>query len=162
MFKEVKKIWGRECWLVGTKKYFAKHLHIQRRYECSTHYHIRKDETFYILAGVVDLYVYDLNKNYELFPYRPISKDNFDFSAKYLDVHEELLQHKKEIIEKLVVTTLKQGEQFRLKPFMAHKFRAKTSSAVILEVSTTHYEDDSYRLTSSRKLNSEEYDPGYF
>ena len=155
MFKEVKKVWGRECWLVGNEKYFAKHLHIQRRYECSTHYHAIKDETFYIVAGVVDLFICDVSK---------ILKPPTAFLCveDVLKYHKKLLKHKEEILKNLKVVTLKKGEQYRLSPLVAHKFRAKTFGAVILEVSTTHFEEDSYRITQSRALDVGEYDPGYF
>ena len=158
MIQYVKKLWGFERWLVNNNKYCAKHLHLRQRFECSTHYHILKDETFYIAAGVVDLFVYDLKKDFVL-PYNPLNSTLLHPKCKHF--HKGLLELKSEIIPKLKVITLKQGEQFRLKPFMLHKFRAKTSGAVILEVSTTHYETDSYRLTNSRALEVGEYDGGY-
>jgi hypothetical protein len=75
--------------------------------------------------------------------------------------HVGLLEIKDILIPKLRVITLKQGEQFRLKPFMLHKFRAKTSGAVILETSTTQPDDDTHRLTDARALEPSEYDGGY-
>lgn len=155
MINYVQKVWGFERCLVNNEKYCAKHLHIQRRYECSTHYHALKDETFYIFAGVVDLYVCDVSK---------ILKPQTAFLCveDVLKYHKKLLKRKEEVLANLKKITLKKGEQYRLTPFIAHKFRAKTSGAVILEVSTTHFEQDSYRLTSSRALEQGEYDPGYF
>jgi D-lyxose ketol-isomerase len=99
--------------------------------------------------------VYDVRK--ALKPALP-----FRNKGEILEYHETLLKHRDRILNNLKKITLKKGDQFRLKPFMAHKFRAKTSGAVILEVSTTHFEEDSYRITKSRALDVGEYDPGYF
>lgn len=53
MIKIVDKVWGREEWLVNNELYCAKFLYLKINHRCSLHYHAKKDETFYVLEGVV-------------------------------------------------------------------------------------------------------------
>ena len=110
MIKFVNKVWGSENWLVNNKKYCAKFLNLKKGYQCSYHYHKKKDETFYCLEGCVKL-----------------------------------------IVEKKLYT-LATGQQIRIKPKQKHKFNAITDTAKILEVSTQHFDSDSYRITPSGKI----------
>jgi len=114
MIKEVKKLWGSEEWLVNNNLYCAKYLNLKRGYQCSLHYHKLKDETFYILEGIIEL---------------------------------ELQENGRE-----VTITLVRGNQYRLKPYTLHRFRAITFRAKILEISTTHFDSDSYRKEKARKI----------
>jgi mannose-6-phosphate isomerase len=52
MFKVVPKVWGAEQWIVN-KDYCGKFLHLRKGAQCSLHYHERKDETFYVMVGLV-------------------------------------------------------------------------------------------------------------
>lgn len=144
MIKKVDKIWGKEIWLVNNNKYCAKYLYLNNGYECSVHFHSKKDETFYILEGEVELFVTDIS------PY-------FDNCFFYPEQFEGYLQkYKKEIINSLAKIVLTKGNQYRLYSGIAHKFRSITPTSKILEISTTHYDYDSYRITKSRKLNNDE------
>ena len=51
-YKEVKKEWGKEQWIVN-RAYCGKKLILNKGYRCSMHYHKNKDETFYVLKGKV-------------------------------------------------------------------------------------------------------------
>lgn len=51
--KYVPKGWGFEKWIVNTKEYCGKLLYFVKGKKCSWHYHILKDETFYIQSGKV-------------------------------------------------------------------------------------------------------------
>ena len=51
-YKEVKKEWGKETWLVN-RDYCGKRLILNKSYRCSMHFHKNKDETFYVLKGKV-------------------------------------------------------------------------------------------------------------
>lgn len=145
MINYVKKVWGSEEWLVNTEKYCSKFLNLNHRCECSVHYHAYKDETFYILCGAVELYVVDLKKIIPVaFPILHPDEPK--------DYYREYLKRKEEILGSLKKVILKNGDQYRLRPFEAHKFRSHTFAAKILEVSTTHKEEDSYRITESRRL----------
>ena len=49
--KIVPKGWGYEKWIVNTEEYCGKLLHFIKGKRCSWHYHILKDETFYVQEG---------------------------------------------------------------------------------------------------------------
>lgn len=49
--KRVKKLWGRELWLVNNEKYCTKYLYLEPGFACSLHRHSVKDETFVVLSG---------------------------------------------------------------------------------------------------------------
>ena len=51
-YKEVKKKWGKEIWIVN-RDYCGKKLILNKGFRCSMHFHKNKDETFYILTGKV-------------------------------------------------------------------------------------------------------------
>lgn len=57
--KVVDKLWGKEAWLVNDKgaNYCIKRMLLNPGYRCSEHYHKVKDETFYVLEGIVRLVV---------------------------------------------------------------------------------------------------------
>jgi len=58
-FKEVKKRWGRERWIVNCQLYCGKLLYLDKGAQSSYHYHKNKQETFYCLEGQVGLHVND-------------------------------------------------------------------------------------------------------
>jgi mannose-6-phosphate isomerase-like protein (cupin superfamily) len=121
MIKLVPKLWGHEEWLVNNDKYCAKYLILKYGYQCSLHYHKKKDETFYVLEGLVNLEIYD-------------------------DMNDRILTY-----------PLRPGDSYRIKPNLSHRFYTKTPEAKLLEVSTTHYDEDSYRLEISRKRSEDTY-----
>jgi D-lyxose ketol-isomerase len=143
MINQVNKNWGSEDWLVNNEKYCAKFLNLNHGYQCSVHYHACKDETFYVLAGEVELYVVELLPYSRIYPLEQAEIDEW---------YKEILTRKEEILASMQKIVLTHGQQYRLKPFTAHKFTSITSGAKILEISTTHYEEDSYRLTESGKV----------
>ena len=49
----VKKGWGHEKWIVNNEEYCGKLLYLVKGKRCSWHYHILKDEVFYIQSGKV-------------------------------------------------------------------------------------------------------------
>jgi len=51
--KMVPKGWGFEKWIVNNEEYCGKLLYFVKGGKCSFHYHILKDETFYIHSGKV-------------------------------------------------------------------------------------------------------------
>ena len=105
----VKKKWGSEEIIVNNEKYCAKILCLKKGYRCSYHYHKIKDETFYILKGVVLM----------------------------------------ELEEKEFV--MDEGSVMHIPTGAKHRFTGFTN-AEILEISTQHFEDDSYRLVLGGKV----------
>lgn len=53
--KLVPKGWGFEKWIVNNEEYCGKLLYFVKGKKCSWHYHIKKDETFYIQSGKIIL-----------------------------------------------------------------------------------------------------------
>lgn len=49
----IPKGWGYEKIICNTEEYCGKLLHFVRGKKCSWHYHILKDETFYIQSGMI-------------------------------------------------------------------------------------------------------------
>ncbi len=47
----VPKGWGFEKWIVNNEEYCGKVLYFVKDRRCSWHYHIKKDEVFYIQSG---------------------------------------------------------------------------------------------------------------
>jgi quercetin dioxygenase-like cupin family protein len=55
------KGWGEEVWIINTDKYCGKLLKFKAGAKFSDHYHINKDETWYVLEGKLELRYYDLS-----------------------------------------------------------------------------------------------------
>jgi quercetin dioxygenase-like cupin family protein len=49
--KFVSKGWGWEKWIVNCEEYCGKLLFFEKGKKCSWHYHIKKDEVFYLQSG---------------------------------------------------------------------------------------------------------------
>lgn len=49
--KFVPKGWGFEKWIVNNEEYCGKLLYFVKGRRCSWHYHVKKDEVFYIQSG---------------------------------------------------------------------------------------------------------------
>ena len=54
--KFVPKGWGWEKWIANSHEYCGKLLFIKKNHRCSWHYHILKDETFYLQSGKIHLF----------------------------------------------------------------------------------------------------------
>ena len=60
--KLVPKGWGFEKWIVNNEEYCGKLLYFVKGKKCSWHYHILKDETFYLQSGKIVLKYSDNDK----------------------------------------------------------------------------------------------------
>ena len=109
MVQLVKRDWGSEECLINNELYCCKYLNLKKDYRCSIHYHIDKDETFYILKGEVLLELFGTSK------------------------------------------IMKKGDVYRITPYTLHRFIGIKDS-VILEVSTHHDDNDSYRILVGGKI----------
>ena len=49
------KVWGKELEIVNNNLYCGKELRLKKRFRCSIHLHKVKDETFYVLRGLIYL-----------------------------------------------------------------------------------------------------------
>lgn len=107
------KGWGYEDWIVNNEQYCGKFLHFESGKRCSLHYHKRKDETFYLLFGRLEIILADSLEDYELGNTSKI--------------------------------TLNQGECLHIWRGRVHQIIAVEESDLV-EVSTQHFEEDSYRI----------------
>lgn len=55
----VLKVWGYEKWFANTPEYCGKEIGVIKGYRCSIHHHKIKDETFYMLNGMIALELWD-------------------------------------------------------------------------------------------------------
>lgn len=74
--KRYEHLWGYELWLTNTPKYCCKLLCVNSGFVSSWHAHERKDETFFVLSGEIELVVGNLpdpivlsaGNNFRIFP----------------------------------------------------------------------------------------------
>lgn len=122
-----KKVWGEEAWIVNNGLYCGKVLLVMPWHYCSIHRHLKKDETFHIVDGEVAL---------ELF-----SDDRDTFPTDTIDKSFRLI---------------KRGDTVRIHPRQWHRFTCVSpTKAQILELSTTHDDDDVQRLEESGRWDEE-------
>ena len=114
-----KKAWGYENWIINNELYCGKLLVFKKDKSFSMHYHLLKDEAWYISKG--------------------------KFLYKYIDT-ETAEQHTIEVTE---------GDCIHLMPGQPHQMLALEEGSCIFEVSTQHFDSDSYRV----QMGSSQLDP---
>ena len=105
-----KKAWGHELWIVNNELYCGKLLVFKANKQFSMHYHMLKDEAWYINKG--------------------------KFKYKYIDTETAELRSK----------IVKEGDCIHLMPGQPHQMLALQEGSCIFEVSTQHFDSDSYRI----------------
>jgi|TARA_R100000005_G_scaffold96427_1_gene83225 mannose-6-phosphate isomerase-like protein (cupin superfamily) len=116
---EIPKGWGKEMIITNNELYCGKILMFKKGCKFSMHYHLKKDETWFIAEGE--------------FLYRWIDTET-------ADIYEE---------------ELKPGDVVRQLPGQPHQLMAHTDGSII-EVSTEHFDDDSYRVSKGDSQKNEE------
>ena len=116
---EIPKGWGKEMIITNNELYCGKILMVKKGCKFSMHYHLIKDETWFIAEGE--------------FLYRWIDTET-------ADIYEE---------------ELKPGDVVRQLPGQPHQLMAHTDGSII-EVSTEHFDDDSYRVSKGDSQKNEE------
>lgn len=122
----IPKGWGWESVIVNKDEYCGKLLFFKKGRQCSIHFHLKKVETFYIQYG---------NLRVELLPYEKWNEvDHLDFSElkKLWDAHSYTI-------------TMEEGDVLDIPRKTIHRMYGIKDS-LMLEFSTRHYEDDSYRV----------------
>lgn len=128
----VKKGWGFEKIIANSELYCAKILYLVKDHFCSIHYHRKKDETFYIISGEVCL---------EYLPHSNwLPKPNVEELSD-----DDLFEIAKKSDRSLPRVELFPGDKFHIPQLMIHRFIGMQDSQ-IMEVSTQHFDDDSYRI----------------
>lgn len=105
----VPKGWGHEIIFENNEKYCGKLLVFKKGLQFSMHYHLIKDETWYVQEG--------------------------EFLYRWIDTSVGEL-HERKLIE---------GDSVRQRVGQPHQLESLTGGT-IFEVSTQHFDDDSYRI----------------
>lgn len=105
----IAKGWGHEIIFENNELYCGKLLVFKKGAKFSMHYHMIKDETWFVQEG--------------------------EFIYRWIDTETA------EVIEQLLI----KGDSVRQYPGQPHQLEA-VSDGTIYEVSTTHYNTDSYRV----------------
>jgi mannose-6-phosphate isomerase-like protein (cupin superfamily) len=109
--KRVEKKWGYELWIHNDTDYCGKLLvFIQSGNKFSMHYHMIKDETWYVQEGA--------------------------FQFDWIDTENG----------ERCYTQIQKGDVIEIKKGLPHQLTALTDGATIFEVSTQHFDEDSYRI----------------
>ncbi len=109
--KRVDKKWGYELWIHNDTDYCGKLLVFTKSgNKFSMHYHMIKDETWYVQSGA--------------------------FQFDWIDTENG----------ERCYTQIQQGDVIEIKKGLPHQLTALTEEATIFEVSTQHFDEDSYRI----------------
>ena len=114
----IDKPWGWEKLWAHTDKYVGKILHIKDGQQLSRQYHEKKEETIYVIRGVLTLIIEELQDVDDKMP------------------NEQLVKIKQK---------LGPGEYYHIKPGVVHRFCAENGDVVLAEVST-YFPDDVVRI----------------
>jgi mannose-6-phosphate isomerase-like protein (cupin superfamily) len=106
---KVPKGWGEELIIENNEMYCGKLLIFKEGCKFSMHYHLIKDETWYVNEG--------------------------EFVYKWIDTETS----------EVITEELKPGDVVRQRVGQPHQLMALTDG-VVFEVSTQHFDDDSYRV----------------
>lgn len=66
--KKIEKPWGYEIWWAETEKYAAKFLYINKNSRMSLQYHNEKEETVYVMSGVLRVWETEDDNNFNDYP----------------------------------------------------------------------------------------------
>ena len=108
--KKFSKAWGEEIWIHNDEKYCGKILRFKNNGKFSLHFHIKKEETWYVNKG-----------------------------AFILNIIDPTAANKKQYF-------LSPGDIIEIPKGVPHQLSATEEDSEIFEVSTQHFEDDSYRI----------------
>jgi mannose-6-phosphate isomerase-like protein (cupin superfamily) len=109
--KRVEKKWGYELWIHNNTDYCGKLLVFSKSgNKFSMHYHMIKDETWYVQKGA--------------------------FQFDWIDTENG----------ERCYTQIQEGDVIEIKKGLPHQLTALTEEATIFEVSTQHFDEDSYRI----------------
>ena len=109
--KRVEKKWGYELWVHNDADYCGKLLVFTKSgNKFSMHYHMIKDETWYVQKGA--------------------------FQFDWIDTENG----------ERCYTQIQEGDVIEIKKGLPHQLTALTEEATVFEVSTQHFDEDSYRI----------------
>jgi len=118
------KGWGFESWIVNNDKYCGKLLFFKKGLQCSVHWHKLKTETFYVH-----------NKGRLSVLYAMLPED----------LDPAIPEQVKKFVSEMTRVVLEEGDVFHVPPYMVHSMQGLLDTE-LFEFSTTHFEEDSFRL----------------
>jgi mannose-6-phosphate isomerase-like protein (cupin superfamily) len=128
----VPKPWGHETIWAKTDRYVGKILHIKAGHALSVQYHNRKDETVYLLAGVLKYWVQSSEAT--------STRHDTPASGTRTAGTGEIPAAGRSPVPAMTDVQLKVGDSFRITPGTIHYMEAVTDCDV-LEVSTPELDD---------------------
>jgi hypothetical protein len=129
------KSWGFEYWFVNNSKYCGKIIQVRGGKWSSYgafHYHKVKDETFLVLSGTLLIDVLSLSNT---------SRESIGLKNILQFKNEEYIESR--IVHRYMLSPY---QYLRIRPGVLHRFSALNQEALFTETSTTHKEEDSYRI----------------
>jgi mannose-6-phosphate isomerase-like protein (cupin superfamily) len=108
--KKVDKYWGYELWIHNSELYCGKLLVFNKNSKFSMHYHMLKEETWYVSKG--------------------------KFEYRWIDTNTAI-EHNKIVSE---------GDIIHIERGKPHQLESLEEIGEIFEVSTQHFDEDSYRI----------------
>jgi hypothetical protein len=129
----IDKGWGKEQWITNTHLYCQKILSMNAGKHMSIHWHKLKTEHFLLISeSSVELTVYADPKTDAYI----LNWDNFYNGLPNLP----------DSLEKPQTYIMKQWDSFYIPAGLRHTLRNLNKESVIIEASTQHFDDDSYRI----------------
>lgn len=119
----VSKSWGFETWVDNRPEYCGKLLEFVQDRGTSWHFHVLKLETMFCVSGLIEVMLLDVEGTSEL----------------EKTVADGLLPSQSSVI-------LNPGESILIPRGRVHRIIGRSERSVLLEVSTQHFDDDSYRV----------------
>jgi mannose-6-phosphate isomerase-like protein (cupin superfamily) len=118
--KRVDKKWGYELWIHNDTDYCGKLLVFTKSgNKFSMHYHMIKDETWYVQKGA--------------------------FQFDWIDTENG----------ERCYTQIQEGDVIEIKKGLPHQLTSLTEEAIVFEVSTQHFDEDSYRISRNQPSDLE-------
>lgn len=120
----VPKNWGHELWISNSEKYCGKRLFMAKGCSLSLHFHLLKEESFFVERGKLKVFYHDDHKMVQ----------------EYLDKHGKDVMY-----SVLDFVVLEEGDNFHVPPGLVHQMIA-LKETVFFEFSTQHFDEDSHRI----------------
>lgn len=134
-YKLKEKSWGYEYWLENNEQYCGKILQVLKNEWSSFgafHYHKIKDETFLVISGTLMLDILDLTR----------------VEVKRIVSRNAITLRNGNDMPWVNRYYLTEFDYMRLVPGVLHRFSSLEDECMFVEISTTHREEDSYRIVS--------------
>lgn len=131
------KGWGSEKWIHNDEDYCGKELILFEGKKCSIHYHRIKKETFFVVEGKMLVELYDR-------PFVVIEND-LSVTIEQLGIAGEL---------KMETVLMLDGDSLLIEPLTPHRFIGLAEETRFIEISTQHFEEDSYRIWPGDSQNA--------